>query len=171
LKTLLVICAAVLLLQSLTIWKADSSADKSPPKQADLENGAWKPPQIVRKAEAYLDDFRPRITLPWDKHRVGLGASETVTFEKGDTNGRVAKFRLTEGSAVRITYQDPRDGQLKYTCLCSEGGLAGVTPLPDCGKGFRASSCPTEGLITVYEEQGKFLLQGLGIAGGTIQQY
>lgn len=170
-KTLLIICAVVLLLQSLTIWK-ERSSDKSQPNEEAVKSGDWEPPERAEKAEANLDRYRPRITLPWEERRVAFGASDTVEFAKGDTDGRAAKFRLIDGSAVRIAYQNPRDKKWQTLCLCTDGGLAGVTPLPDCGKDFSPSACPiVKGLIVVYEEEGTFQLQGLGLAGGTIQHY
>jgi hypothetical protein len=175
LKTLLIICAAVLLLQSFTLWKAHSADGQSEPSPEDVEKGDWKPggnvPPLASKGEAALDRFRPRIKLPWEERRVAPNVAEPVDFEHGNKDGRVAKFRLTEGTAMRIAYDNPRSGELNELCLCADGGLAGVMPLPSCGKGFRIDKCATEGQIVVYGEQGKFLLQGLGRAGGTIRQY
>ena len=170
-KTLLIICAVVLLLLAFTIWK-ERSSDKSQPTIEDVKSGEWEPPELARKAEAKLDRYRPRITLPWEERRVGFGALESVNFENGDEDGRAAKFRLIDGSAVRIVYQNPKDGKLQTLCLCTDGGLAGVMPEPDCGKDFSPSVCPIkEGLVVIYQEEGTFQLQGLGLAGGTIQHY
>jgi hypothetical protein len=102
-KLLLLICAAVLLLQSFTLWKARSSGDQSGPSRSEVENGDWKPsgnvPRLAEEAEAALDRIRPRIRLPWEEHRIGPGVAEPVNFGRGDEKGRVAKFRLT---ATRI---------------------------------------------------------------------
>jgi hypothetical protein len=168
LKTLLIICAAVVVLQCFTIWKQRSS-DKSLPDEA-IKSDNWEPPELAENAEAALDRYRPRIMLPWEEHRVAIGASETVEFAKGNTDGRAAKFSLIEGTAVRIAYRNPRDGKWQKLCLCTDGGLSGVTPPPDCGENFSPSACPSkDGLVVVYEEVGEIQLQGLGLAGGTIR--
>lgn len=166
-KVLLIICAVVVLLQSFTLWKARSSDDKSSPTPEEVDDGKWELPTRVKDVEASLESFRLRIKLPWKERSIGPGMTELVEFRRGDKKGRLARFRLTAGTAVRIAYQNPQNGQLDLLCLCADGGLAGIEPQPYCGRKFKG--CSTEGKIVFYGKEGQFTLEGL--AGGTIEQF
>jgi hypothetical protein len=159
-KTLIVICVIVLLLQVAALGVSFSGGGGDEPTEEKVENG-WEPDANSRTArfEGLLDPFRPRIELPWEEQSF-LAEPVNVEFKKG-AKQRIAKFELAGGGGVMVEYAcgvSAAPGCRNQTiCLCP----AGSAVCDDDGH---------IGAVTVYAETGTLRFTGLTPAGGTVRQ-
>jgi hypothetical protein len=176
-KTLIVICVIVLLLQVAALGVSFSGGGGDEPTEEKVENG-WEPDANSRTArfEGLLDPFRPRIELPWEEQSF-LAEPVNVEFKKG-AKQRIAKFELAGGGGVMVEYAcgvSAAPGCRNQTiCLCPAGSAVLAQNFSACGSAApRRAVCDDDGhigAVTVYAETGTLRFTGLTPAGGTVRQ-
>ena len=176
-KALTIICVVVLLLQFAVIGLSFVTGEGDGPTDVDFAESAWVPAAV--EFDRLLDPFRPRLTLPWKEEKSFRSRSpEAVNFKNGHEDRRVAKFKLTRGEGVSISYACGIRNVLGYECpqiicLCSPGPVSDWQDFPACEEFRPNGMCPADGdigEIVVYSKTGTLVFSGLGNAGGTVRQ-
>ncbi len=179
-KALTIICVVVLLLQFAVLGSSFFTGEGDGP--TDTEITGWNPkrdvPAVVIGFDRLLDPFRPRLTLPWKEKSFPSRSPEAVNFKDGHEDRRVAKFELTVGEGVSISYACGIRNVRGYKCpqiicLCRPGPVIDWQDFPACEEFRPNGMCPADGdigEIVVYSETGMLEFSGLGNTGGTVRQ-